>query len=322
MTGHPWIPSDWLYNLSMTSLKYKERQDNILAKAQNPKLIDFTKKKKFVSFYLSDGDNVQWMMNDFSPKFYLDANAEVTKMGFGMPVNSLSMMAPEQLRNLFDRQKSACSIIESLGGGYLYEDNYGVSQNRNALLEQQAQRVAASMRQHNVKVLGLMGHDVRSAQALDGYKSFVDANDQLEGIVALQYSPYAGGEGAIFWATNSKGYRIPIITAKYSIWNHGSNAPRQGSPTYIANKLKAESEKVNFSLISVHAWSNFVDIGSATSETAEMASGGNKKGASAAKLCMDRLDTSLEVVSVQELIWRVRMAYYPEQTKKFLSTLK
>jgi len=35
---------------------------------------------------------------------------------------------------------------------------------------------------------------------------YVDANDQLEGIVALQYSPYAGGEGDVIWVTNKAGY--------------------------------------------------------------------------------------------------------------------
>jgi hypothetical protein len=316
--GHPWIPCDWLYNLPLTSINYKSRQTQVLAKVQNPNAIDYEKEKRFVAFWLSDGDNVQWMMNDFTG-YYMDANAEVVKMGFGLP-SALSMMAPEQFKNLVDKQKNGCTLIEVLGGGYWYIDNFGQGNDRVARLEEQAQRVAAGMRQHRIKILGLMGHNVRSAAAIEGYKAFVEANDQLEGIVALQYSPYAGGAGDILWITNQRGYRIPIVTAKYSLWNHeGHNEPRQGSPAYIADKLKGESAK-SFSLISVHAWSQFKDIGGSSSLTDEM-SGGSIKGAGAANLLVRRFDQTMEVVSVQELIWRIRMQYFPDQTIEYLGTV-
>lgn len=185
-----------------------------------------------------------------------------------------------------------------------------------------AENVAASMRQHRVKVLGLIAHDVKSTAAKDGFKAYIEANDQLEGIVAIQYSPYAGGEGNIYWVTNKKGYDIPVITVKYSLWNHGSsNHSREGTPTFVANKLKAEVKETSFSLMAVHAWSNFKDIGQSNDELAEN-TGGNIKGAGAAKLCVNHLNDNFQVVSVQELIWRVRMYYRVEQTKKYLNEIK
>ena len=100
------------------------------------------------------------------------------------------------------------------------------------------------MRQHRVKLLGVMAMNVKSEAAKEAFQAYVDANDQLEGIVALQYSPYAGGEGDVIWVTNKAGYDIPVITVKYSLWNFGNrNAEREGTPAYIAGRLKQEAQQ-------------------------------------------------------------------------------
>lgn len=47
-----------------------------------------------ISFFLSDGDNIQWMMQDFATSFYDVPEAIEVKMSYGLPVSTLSMMAP------------------------------------------------------------------------------------------------------------------------------------------------------------------------------------------------------------------------------------
>ncbi len=320
--GHPWVPSDWLYNLPLTSLTYGSRQTSTLAKVENPRSIDYKLKKNFVAFWLTDGDNIQWMMNDFVDGFYLNADAASMKMGFGIPVGNLAMTSPERFADIVNRQKPEYTLIEALGGGYLYADTFGESENRRERLAEVAERVGASMRQHRVKVLGLIAHDVGSGAAREGFQAYVDANDQLEGIVAIQYSPYAGGEGEVMWMTNKKGYDIPVITVKYSLWNFGNrNTAREGTPAYVAGKLKDESRDESFSLVAVHAWSRFKDIGNSNDPLAEN-DGGNRNGAGAAVLCMKHLNNDFKVISVQEMIWRTRMRYREEQTKKFLRTIR
>ena len=163
-----------------------------------------------------------------------------------------------------------------------------------------------------------MAHDLNSAAALQGFSVFAEANDQLEGIVAIQYSPYAGGKGHILWVTNGSGFDIPVVTAKYSLWNKGTvNKNNEGTPAFVANRLKAEEREASFSLISVHAWSKFKDCGT-TADELEENWGGNLKGAGAAKLCKNHLNDDFETVSVQELVWRIRATYRPEQTAKLL----
>ena len=302
--GHPMIPCDWSYNHSLTSLLYTERQQPVQAQSFNPKLIDFDKKRNYVSFFLSDGDNIQWMMQDFATSFYDVPEAIEVKMSYGLPVSTLSMMAPAQLHNLMNLRRDECSVLEMLGGGYYYIDTYSQNNNRNDNLKIAAERLAVSMRRYHVGLLGVMAMDVKSAASREAYQAFVDANDRLEGIIALQYSPYAGGGGEVFWVTNKNGYDIPVITVRYSLWDRIHE--REGSPDFIASKLEAEAQVESFSAICVHAWSRFE---------------GNAHGAAAARLCAGKLDGRFEVVNMQELVWRLRMSRHPEQTLEYLNKI-
>lgn len=303
-SGHPMIPCDWSYNHSLTSLLYTERQQPVQAQSFLPKFIDFGKKRNYVSFFLSDGDNIQWMMQDFATSFYDVPEAIEVKMSYGLPVSTLSMMAPAQLHNLMNLRRDECSVLEMLGGGYYYIDTYSQNNNRNDNLKIAAERLAVSMRRYHVGLLGVMAMDVKSAASREAYQAFVDANDRLEGIIALQYSPYAGGGGEVFWVTNKNGYDIPVITVRYSLWDRIHE--REGSPDFIASKLKAQAQVESFSAICVHAWSRFE---------------GNAHGAAAARLCAGKLDGRFEVVNMQELVWRLRMSRHPEQTLEYLNKI-
>lgn len=317
--GHVWVPSDWTYNIPLTSLTYKQRQTSALAKVVNPQFIDWKKDKKFVSYYLSDGDNVQWMMNDFVSDYYQNGDAAGMKMGFGIAASNLLQMAPSQFNNIFSKQHRDYTLIEALGGGYQYVDNFGIEESRTTRLTNLAKDVAQHMRQHRIKVLGLMAKDVKSAAAKEGYQAFIDANEQLEGLVVLQYSPYAGGKGDIIWLKNKQGYEIPVISIRYSLWNFGNvNHEREGTPAYISQKLAVDTDN-KFSVIGVHAWSRFKDIGKGTDPLAENNDGDNN-GASAAKLMSNHLGPDFETVNVQELIWRIRMNHSKEETDRYLKT--
>ncbi len=301
-SGHPMIPCDWSYNHSLTALLYTERQQPVLAKVIDPQLIDYSKKRNYVSFFLSDGDNIQWMI---ASRYYNVPEAGKVKMGYGLPVSTLAMMAPVQLGNLINQQERSCSILEMLGGGYYYVDTYSQNNNRSANLKIAAGRLSSHMRRYNVRLLAVMAMDVKSPAAKEAYQAYVDANDHLEGIIAVQYSPYAGGKGDIFWFTNKAGYDIPVITVKYSIWDRTHK--REGSPAFVASRLKENAQDESFSAVCVHAWSRFEE---------------GTYGAAAAWQCAERLDEGFEVVSMQELVWRLRMRRQPGQTRKYLETVE
>lgn len=311
------------FNTPFFSKDYRSRQHQNLAKVLNPQDIDFAggADKRFVAYYLSDGPHAGWMMNGFVENYYSDPKVAEVHMNFGITASNISQIAPLQFDKIIAQQHEGSTLIESFGGGYWYSDDFGAAGDRASLLRGLAEKVAAHMRQHRIKILEQIAHDPLSPAAMETYQAFVDANDQLEGIVAIQYAPsYAGGGGEILWVTNRQGYDIPVVTVRYSIWNFGdTNHEHDGSPTYVAHKLNAQPADAKFSAVIVHAWSAFTDTGESDDELAENAPGGTLRGASAAEMCNRRLDAGYEDVSMQELIWRIRMEYRPEQTRQYLN---
>lgn len=318
--GNRMVPYDWGYNTDLTGLDYKNRQAGRV-KVDNPKNYIYDKSKNYASFYLSDGDNVQWMFNNFNNRnFYANPEIESTKFSFGLPVANLNMIAPSWMDFLLEQQNPQSSVFESFGGGYFYADEFAVDKDRTNTLKLAVQTTSANMRQRNCRILGLFTMDCKSEGAMEAYKAYIEGNNMLEGIIVVQYSPYAAADGMIFWFKNSDGYHIPIITTRYAIWNHGRNRGNQGSPAYVASKINT-LEKNSFSTICIHAWSRFTDIESSNDPNAENASGGSVVGVSAAKKCADRISDNTKVVNLQELIWQLRMYNYPEETKKFLDRI-
>ena len=321
-SGNLMVPADWNYNLSVTSANYENVQSG-LAKVTNPKYITFSDTLNYASFFLTDGDNIQWMMNNFrTDKYFLNQDNLKTKMSFGLPVCNLSMMAPYQLSSLLSDQAPNNSIIEYGGQGYTYADDFGANSNRTDLLGQLAESVSHHMRQHRVKVLGLFCNDVISDAAKEAYQAYISKNDQLIGIIAVQFDPYAGGNGQIMWFKNSKGYDIPVITTRYSIWNFGNtNTSNQGTPAFVASQINnlASTQSPSYSLVAVHAWSAFSDIGTSTDLTAENLNG-SYYSATPVSWCMRRLKSNVQVVNTEELIWQLRMHTNPDQTKAYLNT--
>lgn len=324
-TGNMMIPDDWTINTPLMSAAYKSRRSG-LVKVTDPTKIAYGDAENYVSFYLSDGDNVQWMINGFdTPNYYASDKVSKTRMTFGFPVANLSMISPDQNDYLLAGQHPDASLMESLGGGYYYADEFARLKNRPEILDMAAKKVAAHMRQHRNNVLALVCMDAVSDTAKEAYEAYIRNNDRLIGIVVIQYTPYAGGKGEIMWFKNTDGYDIPVITVRYSIWNYGEgrNGEVEGTPAYIAskyNQLAEESLTPTFSVTSLHAWSRFSR--SATNDLTAESAPGDVFGVEAAEMCQDRFEARIKVVNVEELIWQLRMYTHPDQTKKILKHYK
>ncbi len=321
-SGNVVAPADWIYNLSLMSANYSNKQ-NGLATVTNPRYINYSDTASYTSFFLSDGDNVQWMINSFrNSKYYFNPDNLSTKISFGIPVSNLSTMIPTLLTTLLAEQSPVNSLIEFGGNGYFYGDDFATNTDRTKLLENHAQVVADNMRQRRVKILGLFCNDVNADAAKEAYQAYISKNDQLIGIVVVRYTPYAGGKGNVMWFKNSKGINIPVITTRYSIWNMGgSNGADEGTPAFVASKINelSANTKSTFSLVAVHAWSAFSDIGESNSLTDENKNG-NYYGATPVSWCIKRVNKNVRVVNTEEFIWQLRMKTYPEETKKILDS--
>ena len=317
--GCHWIPYDWGYNTDMTSINYAARQKGTVVKSIDPRKIDYSKDKKFVSYYLSDGDNLQWMKNTFNPDWYpVPAEYAKYKLSYGMCVINLADVAPAQMKYFCEIQDPEISIFER--GSYYFIDLLGALKDREAILKEMAQIQAESMKKHGVKILGTVTRGkVDSPEAIEGYQAMIDANDELEGIIAIAYAPYADSKQEIIWVTNKKGIDIPVIMTTYCLWNKGTyNDPDEGTPAYISRIMKEDGRK--FSLVCLHCWSHWRDTGLDDDELAENVTSGayDSIGIKAEGFCQRRLGEEYEAVNLQEFIWRVRMEYRPDQTKKVL----
>ena len=305
------LASDISYNHSLTSAGAVGRQEQLLSAVVNPATIKYDEKGNYVSFFMSDGDNYQWVVNNqFVDEYYGTPSSALAKMSFGMCSQSLCQLAPDRFKQIYQQQKSNSTLMECFGGGYFYVDTYSIKRgNRAANLKVLAERTAKHMRQHRLKVLHLMAWDWDSDEAQEAYQIFIDANDQLEGIVTIEYDPYSGGRGEMLWFENKKGYDIPVVSTKYALWqDYNNEKDGTGDPTTVAGYLKnsdCKSEQ-SFAAVVVHAWSEFSGF----------------KAGSATLECIYKSPSTVKPVNIQELIWRIRMEYRPEQTKQFLATIR
>lgn len=324
------VPYDWGYNTTLTSLDYKKRQNFPGAKGIDPRGIDYDLDKKFVSFWLTDGDNVQWMMGGYD-RWYDHPQSDEVAMSYGMAIGNTSMVGPAQLAALFAKQPANVSVFER--GSYFFGDIYGDLADRTAVVKKMAEFQAVQMKRHGVKLLGLVSrYDAGRPESMAYYEEFIKANDELEGVLVIQYSPYADGQGRVFWFKNSKGWDIPVVCSRYSVWNCGrANQPYEGTPKYVADKLKASTDgNIRHSSICVHCWSKFYDKGTGCGPTDENVPNqdmvswdapGIVFSAGAAALTMKHLGDDFKAVNTQELMWRLRMEHDPEQTRRILAAM-
>lgn len=312
--------SDWCMNLPLMTI-----QDHTMLKSfrsVNPKRINFDIKNNYHSFVLSDGDNMQWTFGGFiaNPNYWANPYNSDVSMTFSTCAVNLAMAGTDVLGSLVESQKKNVSVLE-YGGAYYYPDNFGEYRpDREILLRQFSRKVNAYLKKTGIRVFGFICRELDSPEALQAYRIFAEELDDLVGMVAVQYAPYNGGDGKTYWVTNKEGVRIPVLTAKYQMW---ANLPgrRSGNPDSVAASINEDSKKdgAGYSWTIVHAWSEYQKFINGSICDVPDAKRGKKdayKGITPVKWCKDQLNKNTKVVSIEELLWRLRMADDPVATRR------
>ena len=162
------------------------------------------------------------------------------------------------------------------------------------------------------------------------YEVFASQTDGLLAILVFQYSPYEAGAGKVFWVKDRSGIEVPVITARYSIWEHANNRERAGTPAKVAREIRQTVEKTasaqlpRCDWVITHVWSYFKQAPGADENAEDMpqenaAVEGGIRGYSPVIWCAERLPASVRVVSPEELVWRIRMKHDPSQTRKLIT---
>lgn len=314
--------SNWCHNfvtLSANSVNEDLPKVNIL----NPSEIQFEKGSHFHSFIISDGDNMQWSIGNFvqNERYWANPNTREIPIGFtSCPVN-LSMMAPDTYSEMMKSQQKQTTIIE-YGGGYQYPDLFAseLGENADQLHREFAKKINVHMKRTGTRVFGFIVMDIDCENALKAYQIYAEEIKDIVGMFAVQYAPYHGGEGEVFWVKNSKGIDIPVVTARYSLWKDLKMIPeRAGTPTTLPEKINKDVEanqnaqKKTYDWTSVHAWSIFQNPEDSTEVNV---------GVTPVKWCAEKLLPTIKIVSPEELLWRLRMEHDPKQTKNAIAEWK
>lgn len=329
--GHIRTPSDWCVNLPV--LMAGSASDPAVKEAPfDLQTIDWNDRRSCVSFVLSDGDNLQWYQTTFfqgNPHYWNNPDRGKIPFGWSCCFADLAQLCPAAIDYAIKTQQPNDRFIE-WGAGYYYPDLFGQSRpNRPELMSRQARRSWKQMRQTGTRIIAFIVAAADSADALKAYKMIARETDDLSAILAIQYSPYEGGEGKTFWVKDRRNVEIPVVTARYSIWEHTNARPRTGTPAKVAREIREScaGKTPHYDWVSVHAWSYFKRI-AGNDETAEdmpqtnAEAQGGIRGYTAALSCAERLPVDVRVVTPDELVWRIRMKHDAAATSRLLEEMK
>jgi hypothetical protein len=304
--------TDWCMNLSMLSV-----QGNVTPvklESINPNEIIWDSNKKYHSFVMSDGDNIQWTMGNFidNPDYWSNEYNEKIPMSYTSCIVNLSMISPDALNYMMAEKPKNVSITE-YGGGYYYPDLFASKRNnRYKLLRELAKNINFHLNKLGVRTFGFICYNSDSETAHEAYKIFSEELNGIVGMISVQYVSYNGGHGKIYWIKNKRGFKIPIVTAKMQIWA-GIHHEGSGSPSVIANEINSDTCRMSWTI--VHAWSRFKIVNREIIDVSETDLNGIR-GISLVHLCKNLLNDNVFIVPIEELLWRIRMEHDKKETKR------
>ncbi|MHB0998259.1 MAG: hypothetical protein ACYC27_03355 [Armatimonadota bacterium] len=332
--------SNWCFNLPVLStvragkdIPWEKLQVNRKSKV-DPFSLDFKDNVHYTSFILSDGDNLQWLAGNYlrHPYYWGAKNRGEFPFGWGIPAACVSQVAVPALEYMA-KTATAKDYMFASGVGYIYPDEYGMNlPDRWKAFEGHMDQVGDTLHRMGANTLVLIaGNDCLSQTSLEAYKRAAKGIKNLQGIFVIQYYPYNGGQGGILWVENMEGEIIPVISARYAIWEHARRMKENGPPAYIASLInKAPFEGATtatdyFDWTIVHAWSKFKKADTSNNLWAEEVDPKNPDDVKSAVggyepvgWCVERLAPHVKTVTQEELAWRVRLNL---QTRKTLDGL-
>ncbi len=274
------VPADHAFNLSTLSgfsiPSISQDLDEPVGQVEN---------KHTVCFILSDGDNLQWFLNDYSAsRWYGSPYRGEIPMGWGVPAGAADLASP-MLQYFYDNATANDEFLLQLSGiGYTFPSRW----NEDARYDM-ASDLADVMERMDLKYLEILDdYGFQSKYMLD-----FAAQDQIEGIFYIDYANYAGRHGSILFVDDT-----PVVSARHRLWADFAD----GSIQTIANALnRASTDPTNaagYSFVIVHAWSGVNAEGKFTG------SGGDS--IAAVSRVIDLLGDSVEVVGMDEFMTRIK----------------
>ena len=228
-----------------------------------------------VCFLVSDGDNYDWLLNEFyaRPEAYGSPNRGQVSIGWTISP-AMCELAPTVMQFFYDKATNTPEVKDffigsSSGIGYMNPDIFPD-------LQASVELTNDFFAKADLNILNIIGTQYREEDMM----KFL-TQDNIDAIFYYDYANYAGRGGAIY-IVNDK----PVVTARYRMWDGFDDA------VSVAKKLNKQSTDAyssdGYSLIAVHSWSfnNYVvdEINS----------------------CVSKLNDNVIVVTPDEFIKRIK----------------
>lgn len=322
--------TDWCSNLPLLSTEAAGKTlDFARIAVPRPRTIwdlNWESNVHYVTFVMSDGDNVQWLMGDFTRSvehsWWDSVYRGKVKMGWTTCYDNLAQLCPYTLEYLF-RTATPNDDFLLFSGGYYYPDLFGSQRPGADVLTRHAADLNAYMRPGGIRLLALNLQQWDSAKGRRAYTVYARNIPDLLGMFAVSYSPYTAGRGNVIWADNGRGEETPVTSIRFAIWNHASD-PGMGDPARVASLINGmphsgdPNTESYFSTVMIHAWSWFREphegLPAGEVDQARGGKAGTGRGACTAKWCADRLEPYVRVLTPTEYVWMLRLRRYPRVT--------
>jgi hypothetical protein len=268
-------PADWAKNLStLSNFNVDLKQKHHTTTAKSPAGVHT------VCFLFSDGDNVQWMLNEFATntRWYGSGNRNKVNLGWTIPP-ALAEAAPTLLERMYALADTSSTgkdyfVAGPSGLGYMYPDNYKDLNGYTELLDRYMEKA-------DLGIVNIIG-----SSDSDSYLEPFLKQPHTDALFFYFFSNYSGGAGKVKWVANK-----PVIYARYNFWDGFE------SVTSLAAKINKGSRDINssaaYSLIPVHNWSRSVDDVIA---------------------CVNLLDDDVRVVAPDEFVALIKQNLKPVST--------
>jgi hypothetical protein len=220
-----------------------------------------------VCFVMTDGDNVQWLLNDFAttPQWWTSPDRGRTNIGWTL-TPALAELAPVIMQYLYGTASDGSApgrpgrdffVAAASGVGYMYPDVTSA-----AGLASYAPLTAAYMAKAGQGVVNVLAERYSKAAA-----AAYLAQPAVDGVLWYDYDSYSELAGNITFI-NGK----PVIGGRFQLWD-GTFFNTTGLINALLGMPKTPSTASGYSLVPVEVWSNNVtDV--ATVAAALAAAGG------------------------------------------------
>ena len=234
-------PADWGFNLStLTNFNANLTQKK---EASEPETIP---DQHTVCFLMSDGDNVQWMLNLFAEdsRWFGSENRGLMDIGWTIPP-ALSELAPTVMKKLYDMAEKT-----ELGRDYFVAGPSGHTYNFPELypeLESSCDLMNRFMEKSDLTIVNILGNDFNYAYFYPFLKQ-----ETVDGLFYYDYSDYSKEKGRMECFALK-----PVISSRYNLW--GGFETCESLAAKLNSEINDPFSKEGYSLVAVHAWSNSVD---------------------------------------------------------------